>query len=125
MTAKSVTTKVVRIERLSMDVKHSIRIGHGQYGHEMLSLVMLNGEYPVIIQHKPRQFPKSSDYDGRTSGVGNNWLWHSLTEEGFAAMNDAMNSWQANKDRSMVSYTYLFAYLKARGFDFHKDYQLM
>lgn len=119
------STKVIRVERVSMDVKHSIKIGKGEYGHEMLSLVVLNGEYPVIIQHKPRHFPKTSDYDGRTSGVSENWLWHSLTQSGYSAMNDAMCSWKYNKNHGLVSYTYLFAYLKAKGLDFHKDYKLM
>ncbi len=114
--------QVVRHARMEMEVVGSLQIGGGKFGHPYLSLVMLEDDYPVLVQHQKGKFPRSVDYAGRNSGSSNDWVWYGLSEVGYDLMKSAMEQWKIHKTPSLTAYTFIYAYILGKGYDLVDDF---
>ena len=117
------------INNIKAEVLHSVQLSKGKHTLPYLTLFELkkhgSGKKYVVAQHEDGKYPRKDDMFAHHNCIGNSQCYFTMEVRHFKVLNEALSSWKENKNSSLMCYSYLYAYCKAKGYDLHEDINIL
>ena len=119
----------IDLDEWSFNVLGSVEISKGKFSHPCLTLIEVTDSNASVssyklIEHTKVSYPTRSSLVRLTEAVTKDYTWRTISKTEGDILGDAMVSWDIDKCNTLMCYSYLYAYCRAKCLDLHEDLYL-
>lgn len=115
--------------KVKAEVLGSTQLNKGEHYLPQLTLFKLKlhgeGTKYVVLQHEVNKYPNKDGMFLNKGYFGTTYTYSRLDYKESKVLQEALSSWSNNQNKSLMCYSYLYAYCKAKGYDLHLDLHII